>query len=115
MARFLHRLGQTAGGRQAEHSKKEACSHSYERTLIAALIVLSVHVLAAGEGAAAVCAGGQAGAAGMAATDAVRDEVRPGGVLCCKTGLDTDENARRVCRMNVADKSLPNNAIRNTK
>ena len=37
------------------------------------------------------------------------------GVLCCKTGLDTDENARRVCRMNVPYQSLPNNAIRNTK
>jgi hypothetical protein len=49
------------------------------------------------------------------AADAVRDEVRPGGVLCCKTGLDTDQNARRVCRMNVTDTSLPNNAIRNTK
>lgn len=29
--------------------------------------------------------------------------------------LDTDTNARRVCRMNVPDKALPDNAIRNTK
>lgn len=46
---------------------------------------------------------------------AVHDEKRPGGMLCCKTGLDTDENARRVCRMNTSDKALPSNAIRNTK
>ena len=46
---------------------------------------------------------------------AVRDERRPGGVLCFKTGLDTGENARRVCRMNAPDKTLPNNSIRNTK
>ena len=50
-----------------------------------------------------------------APSGAVRDERRPGGFLCCKRGLDTDENARRVCRMNVPDGSLPNNAIRNTK
>jgi hypothetical protein len=45
----------------------------------------------------------------------VCDERRPGGVLCFKTGLDTRENARRVCRMNAPDKALPDNAIRNTK
>ena len=52
----------------------------------------------------------------MSADGTVVDEMRPGGMLWFKRGLDEDyAHARRVVRTNVPDATLPDNSIRNTK